>query len=529
MFKNIEELIKSFNTNPILFMGSGITRRYYNLPSWQGLLKEFITRITNDEFAYASYFSKAERETRSESQVYQKIADFIEIDFNKKWYEDKSFRKIVDEKFIEKVKEGCSPFKAEIAQFIKDNSILSEKYQQEIEKLKEIANRSISGIITTNYDNFFEDNLDGFKQYIGQDELLFSNIQAIGEIYKIHGSIERPESIIINSRDYAIFEEKSKYLAAKLLTLFIEYPIIFMGYSISDPNIQNILNNIIKCLPRDKVEVLKNRFVFVEYVEDDIIELGTHTLKVDDKLLEMTKIQINDFNLLYSQIGKRKTKIPVGVLRNLKEQLCEYVITSEPTTKLRVANIDDKRIDNEDFAISIGKMSDICSLKGLNGLTANEWYRNIIKEDLPFDNELLLEYAPTLISQNSGYIPLNKYLSKDKENKFKDLRENALKNDWEKIISDSIKNKRKCVENFNSVLDIWETMKNDETKATYLIAHLKKEKIDVDELKTVLLEIFNKDINILDGENKTLRTNIRRLIKIYDYLKYSDKVKELFN
>ncbi len=529
MFRDIKDIVSSFNANPILFMGSGITRRYYNLPNWRGLLEIFISKISDDEFAYSSYLSKATDSTKKENLIFQKMADYIEEDFNKKWYEDKEFRSVLDDIFVEKIREGiCTPFKAEIAQYIKNNSIINEAYHDEIEKLKEISKKSISGILTTNYDNFFENNFDGYKSYIGQNELIFSNIQEIGEIYKIHGSIEKPETIIINSRDYEIFEEKSQYLAAKLLTMFMEYPIIFLGYSISDSNIQNILNNIIKCLTADKVELLKNRFIFVEYTQEDNIEISSHTIKVDNKLLQMTKIKLKDFNILYNEIGKRKNKIPVRILRKLKEEFYEYIITNTPTAQIRVASIDDKRIEDEDLAISIGKISEL-SLKGLNGLTANEWYRSIILDDLKFGNDALLEYAPRLQAQNSGFIPLNKYLSKDTKKKYTDLAQIALRNDWNKIISNSIRKNKRYAEKYNSVIEIWKELKVDKTKATRLIAYLDKEKIKIEELESILIEIFNESPNVLEDDEKELKTNIRRLIKIYDYLKYSDKVKELFN
>ena len=86
MFKNLKDIIDSFNTTPFLFVGSGMTRRYYNLPSWKGLLEVFIKKISNDEFAFASYENKARELIDNENELYPKIADLVEKDFNRLWF-----------------------------------------------------------------------------------------------------------------------------------------------------------------------------------------------------------------------------------------------------------------------------------------------------------------------------------------------------------------------------------------------------------------------------------------------------------
>ncbi len=129
-------------------------------------------------------------------------------------------------------------------------------------------------------------------------------MQGIAEIYKIHGSVQNPESIVINKADYQKFYDKGKYLAAKLMTIFMEYPIIFIGYSISDSDIQAILSDVVECLPLDKIETLQKRFIFVEYNPDFI---GSEITSHSDNELGAISNKINEvFESLSKSLEKAK-------------------------------------------------------------------------------------------------------------------------------------------------------------------------------------------------------------------------------
>lgn len=515
----IEDVINRFNTTPILFVGSGISRRYLDLPDWKGLLEHFAKVINKDPFAYSAYENKA-KGLECKAGIMPKIAELIQHDFDVRWFADPSIR-TVDGDVLELIKDsGLSPFKAEISAYIKGRTSIVPAYQDEVSMLSQISKKSIAGVITTNYDALLEETLIGFTKYVGQTELIFSAIQGIAEIYKIHGSVESPDSIIINESDYLLFENKSAYLAAKLMTIFMEYPIIFLGYSISDSNILSIIKSIVNCLDEKQLKMLEDRFVFVEYKKDIVgVEVSPFTIMVDNKPLGMKKIVLSDFMLLYRAMENKKSKLPVKMLRRFKQELYDYTITNVPTANLRVAALDDSRVDDEELVIAIGKVSDL-GLKGLSGIDANEWYRNIVIEDLEFSADELLEYAfPKVLRQNSGKLPVNKYIaSATKE--FPECKEFADKWTFDNIISPTIQKSRNCLGGYVSVKQIWDQEKVSVERATRLISHLEETQIDINELEDVLKEIFEEDINLLQNSSSSVRTNVRRLIMVYDYLKW---------
>lgn len=350
--------------------------------------------------------------------------------------------------------------------------------------------------------------------------MIFSAIQGVAEIYKIHGSVETPDSIVINEADYVKFDNKSAYLAAKLMTIFMEYPIIFIGYSISDVNIQNIIKSIVSCLDEKQLKMLEDRFVFVEYNKDIVgVEVTPFAIMVDTKPLGVKKVVLADFMILYRAMENKKAKLPVKILRRFKQELYNYTITNMPTANLRVAALDDTRVDDEELVLAIGKVSDL-GLKGLSGIDGNEWYRNVVIGDLEFSADELLEYAfPKVLKQNSGRLPVNKYLA-EATKEFSECKELANRQYFDALISPTIKRNRSCLGDYTSVKQIWNQEKGSLERATRLISHLEEEQIDVIELEEVLKELFEEDVNLLQNVKSSIRTNVRRLIMIYDYLKW---------
>ena len=115
--------------------------------------------------------------------------------------------------------------------------------------------------------------------------------------------------------------------------------------------------------------------------------------------------------MIYKALEGKKSKLPVRILRRFKQELYDFTVTNMPTANMRVASIEDDRIQDEELVMAIGRYSDY-GLRGLHGLKADEWYRNIVVEDIEFSADDLLQYAfGDLIKQNSGRLPVNKYLS----------------------------------------------------------------------------------------------------------------------
>ncbi len=528
VFDHLKEL-------PYLFIGSGMSMRYYNLPTWENLLRALVRRVQPDNpLAYEAYRASVQVERAMGPVPLPAIASKIEADYISLWSSNTQFAREL-EPFSSLLKAGVSPFKIAAANYVVENSKRTndQKMADEFSCLKLLGKRSIAGVITTNYDQMAEDLFGGFQVFIGQETLLFSATQGIAEIYKIHGCCQHPASIVINQFDYDSFDEKKAYLAAKLLTIFVEHPIIFLGYSISDSNIESILKAITGCLSPENLNKLQKRLIFIEYSPDPNVrtEVRGHSLSFEaGRTVEMTKIVLNDYMPLYRVLANKKYAYNPKLLRQLKRDIYQLVATNQPSSAFRVADIeDDAALDHLDVVVGVGVGNGAgqANNRSHHIPDAMQLFRDILFDDGNFDLQSLVESALTpLLKSHANSLPIYKYISGYRSNLGKEPPLGVLdccKTKYDEFLSPTLLKYRKRDEGvrLKSLDAIESAYPNDDRHCVEALRLLTEQEMDAQKLKSYLIKALERVPTIF--EIPGLATDFKRLIRIYDWLTYGKK------
>lgn len=509
-----EKLIKHFkksNTAPFLFIGSGFSRRYLGLEDWEGLLRK-VSTYTKKPFEF--YYSTASGDNK-------KIASLIAKDFHDIWWNDPAYEES-RAVYKKEAKKPDSSLKIEISNYLKEIKLNITKPDVKRSELEELKKVCIDGIITTNWDIVLEKIFPQFETYVGQEELLFSNTEEIGEIYKIHGCCTQPNSLVLTDEDYKSFRERNAYLAAKLITIFVEHPVVFIGYSLNDENILDLLKSITSCLTKDNIHKLKNNLVFVSWNRDGGNNSITDTvISAGDFPLPITLVKADNFVPVFKALSANQRKVGTKVIRKLKTIIKDMVKVHEATEKVYVLDIDDDtNFDKVDIVCGIG-ISDRLSIKGYEGITSNEIYEDIILDDKNYDCEEIISKTIPQIMKSDHYIPVFKYLKNCKiefskiDNK---IRDNLIKDYGQFLNKNQRSNMLYIQKKYKSIANIIKS--NDWDKGLYDLPSLGEENIDVGELKEFLIKYYKKNPSILNGGTCANKTNFRKLVRIYDWLEF---------
>jgi hypothetical protein len=107
-------------------------------------------------------------------------------------------------------------------------------------------------VVTTNYDEFIEKNFEHFSGGKSvhnvckpKSSTLINDLRSPNRsIVKMHGCVTEAPNVVIDRTSYFLAKRENQGLFQTLSALMTVNTVLFIGYSISDPDIQLILENI---------------------------------------------------------------------------------------------------------------------------------------------------------------------------------------------------------------------------------------------------------------------------------------------
>lgn len=344
------ENIKHNNQFPIIFIGSGITKRYFkNAPDWQTLLLNIWTEVDTQDNFYKENYDLRKQFPNDAFKINVELAKKLSEKYNDAFYAQAV--KLSNLSLKDAYENDVNPFKQRIANVF---SSLESKdgFDEEKEAFSKMLVKARM-VITTNYDDFIEESYKKAKTsvqvHVG-NKGLFERTEDYGELYKIHGSIDDVNSIVITSNDYKINETKSALIDAKILSNLTESPIIFLGYSLTDKNVQRLLNSFVENAPFD-ISQAASRIGVVEFSESEQKIKETIEGMVNNQI-HYTSLKTDNFLEIYNSLASIDQSITPAEIRKYEASFRKIIAIKgqQKTLKTVLADYEDiNKLSDEDI------------------------------------------------------------------------------------------------------------------------------------------------------------------------------------
>ncbi|MEL7085315.1 MAG: SIR2 family protein [Cyanobacteria bacterium J06597_1] len=328
----IREVLSDRGCQPILFIGSGLSKRFFNAPSWDELLEYLCNQCPAIDYEYAYYKQKYDS---------LPLIGTILSENYREWAWSQSGRTFFPSHLFNPEQPNDIYLKYAVTQYLRTitpslSQIQEVSIKTEIQALQRMQPHAV---ISTNYDEFIEHIFPDFITVIGQ-KILRANYVSIGEIFKIHGCATNPKSLVITEEDYEEWSRKKKYLSAKLLTYFAEHPLVFLGYSGSDENIRTILSDIDEILAEPSGLVSNIFFVKYNREAESSVSLPTERLieLSEGRSIRVRNIESTDFCWIFEAFGTGAPieKVDPKILRALLARNYELVRHDIPRKTVQI-------------------------------------------------------------------------------------------------------------------------------------------------------------------------------------------------
>ena len=135
-----------------------------------------------------------------------------------------------------------------------DSLVLKKEISDKFKGLKWDFRHEILGKLpvrnywTTNFDTIMEDSISetGLKRDIinNNDAFITAEERRDNIVYKLHGDVNTPKDVVILKDDYEGYSNTHSHFLAALENEFATNSMLFLGYSLNDPDVYNVLNNL---------------------------------------------------------------------------------------------------------------------------------------------------------------------------------------------------------------------------------------------------------------------------------------------
>lgn len=347
----IQELLKGTGTRPVLFLGSGITRRYLGAPSWTELLIAVAAKagIVGDQYNFL-----AQKVGNDPAMIGTALIDPIH-----EWAWGAGKDEFPPDYFTASVEK--SVFLKHLASgHLKGYGPLPADHplKAETDLLKKTAPHAI---ITTNFDGLAAELFPDFELVVGE-QIIPMSMSIMGELYQIHGSIVDPISLVLTHADYDRFMKKRRYISSKMMTYFAEYPVFILGYGLGDANVNAIISDLGEAM-KDKGGLLDNVY-YIEWTPDVLLLSHLkeeHVVPVESGSLPALRVRTivtSDFEWVLRCLADMASPVAVNtkVLRHLAARVIDLVRADVPKNKVEIdyTKIEKLSDDANELAMVLG-------------------------------------------------------------------------------------------------------------------------------------------------------------------------------
>ena len=495
----IDKIVKSKKL-PILFIGSGISKRYiHDFPSWEELLIESFEEVDSTNVLYSRNNNKLLNENISNFERYKKLATIVETEYNAYYFDNlKKQGKTAPGWAMNK-----SPYKMYIKQRFDKLRFINKPYLKTELDLFGQLNGKISAIITTNYDCLLEKHVfcEDFDVFTNQHELFDAKSNNINEIYKIHGSITDIDSLVLTDKDYTDFANNRKLVIAKMLTLFIDSPIIFMGYSMEDENIRSIILDFLSCLNKEQIEKISEHFIFVEYKKNERYLLESkEQISIGNSVIPITKISTDNFIRLFRELNKITPGLSTKIIKKTKrviKRLVDEALVGNGDGKIIFTTDDIESVPSDELAIAIGYKDTIVGQYGYTRINPNDLFEDILYNNKGFNPILLIKQTFLSINRNTltPFFKYSKEVTEDERKNYNHLEKFYVRGSYEGIYTANIRKSFSKIPILDSITVLNDHVSTLDNNINKIFSALGKniEHFTSDQIRDFCIEYYQKD------------------------------------